>query len=211
MGRGGLLINVMVGLAVTHQAVDALARSREPLEPAEARRIIERLQSVDRQAEPLGVLIDRDSQFFYHSGGLQMKAAWVVSGPTLRKLAQPAYDGTDIALKRISARLRLLVADVAIRTHRRETGMLPANLAALVPRYLPNVPADPFGRGPLVYRPGPDGFLLYSLGPDGRDDGGQPIPERQWAAGVWGDVLLDSTTTPSDSGQPTPSDSDPKK
>ena len=33
-------------------------------------------------------------------------------------------------------------------------------------------PVDPFTGKPLEYRREGDGFLIYSAGPDGRDDGG---------------------------------------
>lgn len=47
-------------------------------------------------------------------------------------------------------------------------------------------PIDPFIGRPLKYRRLPDGFVIYSLGPSGRDDGGQiPVPgtpAREWKA-----------------------------
>ncbi len=42
-----------------------------------------------------------------------------------------------------------------------------------MPNYLPAVPQDPFAPKPLVYRPAPAKVLIYSRGPDGKDDGGK--------------------------------------
>ena len=38
---------------------------------------------------------------------------------------------------------------------------------------------DPFSKERLVYRSGPDGFVLYSVGPDGKDNGGAPKQKNQ--------------------------------
>jgi len=38
---------------------------------------------------------------------------------------------------------------------------------------------DPFSGGPLLYRPKPDGFVLYSIGPDQKDNGGSPKQPKQ--------------------------------
>jgi hypothetical protein len=51
---------------------------------------------------------------------------------------------------------------------------LPATLDEISQAMLPDRPSDPFTGKPFVYKPDPDGkgFLLYSVGPDGKDDGG---------------------------------------
>ncbi len=46
-------------------------------------------------------------------------------------------------------------------------------LASLVPEYLSAVPQDPYGDGPLIYRRTGDSYLIYSVGGNGTDDGGQ--------------------------------------
>ncbi len=74
-----------------------------------------------------------------------------------------------------------------------------STLDDLVPDYLPEVPDDPFGGGPLVYRRTATGYLLYSVGRDQRDDGGRPGIHR---FAVPGDIVLDD---PADSIPPTSS------
>ena len=61
---------------------------------------------------------------------------------------------------------------MAIRVYALANGREPASLAELVPALLPAVPVDPYSGKPLVYRLDPKGFVLYSVGPNGRDDGG---------------------------------------
>ncbi len=70
----------------------------------------------------------------------------------------------------------LLTAALALRAYRVEHGAYPPTLNALVPGYLSRVPDDPFAAsGPLRYKVSGAKYVLYSIGPDGRDDGGRPI------------------------------------
>ncbi|MEM8756469.1 MAG: hypothetical protein AAGF47_01640 [Planctomycetota bacterium] len=72
-----------------------------------------------------------------------------------------------------------LLTLLAIERYRVATGVLPASLDEMMPVYLDAVPMDPFAAGEtLVYRLddteslGGVGYVLYSVGPDGVDDGG---------------------------------------
>lgn len=51
----------------------------------------------------------------------------------------------------------------------------PEGLDALVPRYLPAVPIDPFADKPLIYERRDDGYLLASVGQNGVYDGGDDL------------------------------------
>lgn len=71
---------------------------------------------------------------------------------------------------------------VALHRYHADHGAYPASLDQLVPAYLAAVPADPYSGRAFAYRtpaPGADPhqrpFLLYSVGPDLRDDGGEGI------------------------------------
>jgi len=69
-----------------------------------------------------------------------------------------------------------LMADETIaclEAYRREKGRYPESLGALVPGYMPELPVDPWTGGSLLYRAEGDGFTLYAVGPDRKDDGGQ--------------------------------------
>jgi hypothetical protein len=70
------------------------------------------------------------------------------------------------------ARAAYMVAAVAAERHRLRHGTWPDSLAALVPAFLAEVPADPFDGQPLRYRRLADGVVIYAVGPDGADDGG---------------------------------------
>jgi len=74
---------------------------------------------------------------------------------------------------------RIVVTAIALKRYHIKHGALPAALGELVPDFLVSVPVDPFDGRPLKYRSNPDEtFLLYSVGEDGIDDGGDATPVK---------------------------------
>jgi hypothetical protein len=85
----------------------------------------------------------------------------------------------------------LFAVTLALRAYRVEHGVYPAKLTDLVPGYFGRLPEDPFAQhGPLQYKRTGGGCLLYSVGPDGRDDGGSAI-HWPYEATSKGDVVLE--------------------
>jgi len=76
------------------------------------------------------------------------------------------------------ARLRTARAALAVERFRLANGRLPAELNQLTPRFLATLPRDPFDGEQLRYKLLPTGYVLYSIGPDGRDDGGKEYPTK---------------------------------
>jgi hypothetical protein len=71
----------------------------------------------------------------------------------------------------------LTTTALALKRYQLAHGGYPSDLSSLVPRFLPAIPRDPADGQPLRYRLRPDGtFLLYSIGLDGVDNGGDPSP-----------------------------------
>ncbi len=69
----------------------------------------------------------------------------------------------------------MLMTALALQAFHTEHGKYPTALEVLTPYYLHHLPDDPFAPGGLLrYRLTPTGYLLYSVGPDGQDDGGTP-------------------------------------
>ncbi|HXE42262.1 MAG TPA: hypothetical protein VN516_04475, partial [Candidatus Baltobacteraceae bacterium] len=68
---------------------------------------------------------------------------------------------------------------IAIKRYQLQHNKLPDTLDKLMPEFLAAVPLDPIDGQPLRYRPNADGrFLLYSIGENGKDDGGDPLAEK---------------------------------
>src|SRR5262249_52975358 len=68
-------------------------------------------------------------------------------------------------------------------------GKYPARLDDLAPAYLKEVPLDFMDGKPLRYRTKEDGtFLLYSVGEDGKDDGGDGVDAPAYPA--WRGIMF---------------------
>jgi len=83
----------------------------------------------------------------------------------------PRYQSL-LAFTENDAYLRAVQTLVACERYRRARARWPASLAELVPQYLGQVPVDPFDGSPMKYMRLSDGVVVYSVGPNLRDDHG---------------------------------------
>ena len=96
------------------------------------------------------------------------------------KVVAPVYERSSLNFARNDAGNAVWLCALALHAYALETGKFPSKLDELVPRYLKAIPADPFGAGEkLRYRRTAQSYLLWSIGPDGKDDGGKPIGHRR--------------------------------
>jgi hypothetical protein len=104
------------------------------------------------------VLVSRSSPYTFMAA---------MAMPNFLKAAQ------TLAFNQNKANQELIVC--ALERHRLAHGEYPAQLAALVPKFLDRLPPDVVNGQPLRYRLKGDGhFLLYSLGWNRTDEGGMP-------------------------------------
>ena len=74
----------------------------------------------------------------------------------------------------------LAVAAIALKRHHLRHGAWAPSLVALVPEFLSRVPRDFMDGGELRYRVNANGtWILYSVGENGVDDGGNPQPSSE--------------------------------
>jgi hypothetical protein len=74
------------------------------------------------------------------------------------------------------AQVRMTRTALAVERYRLANGHLPASLQDLVPAYLPALPQDPCDGNPLRFQLLDKGYLIYSVGKDGMDNGGVARP-----------------------------------
>jgi hypothetical protein len=82
----------------------------------------------------------------------------------------------------------LVLAAIALKRYRLRNGKPPATLGELVPEFLAVEPVDWMDGKPLKYRrEQEEGFLLYSVGEDGEDDGGDAslLTNNPALQGLW--------------------------
>jgi hypothetical protein len=73
------------------------------------------------------------------------------------------------------AQMRVARAGLTVLQDSKARGAFPQTLEGLKLKDL----GDPFSDGPLVYRPAPNGFVLYSIGTDQKDNNGSPKQKNQ--------------------------------
>jgi hypothetical protein len=172
MSRGGFLITWLVGNLCEKVVCARLAKLVPKLNPDEARAVLKDLEKLD-----FGRVTWAEVQ---QSEGRERRYE-------LRKPLNPIM-GVRVwwewrremqyakwKYKNVVARERLLAAELALRCYQSERGLPPARLGELATNYLSHVPEDPFSGKPLIYRAQGTNWLLYSVGPDGVDDGGTPV------------------------------------
>ena len=81
----------------------------------------------------------------------------------------------------------LALCAIGLKRYSLRHGRLPENLTALVPEFLSAIPVDYMDGQPIKYRLNADGsFTLYSVGEDGKDDGGDvSLPEGSKSRDLW--------------------------
>jgi hypothetical protein len=90
-----------------------------------------------------------------------------------RMLAPETYSKSMDKAMIAETQRRIATTAIALKRFERRFNKRPTELSALVPAFLPAVPLDPMDGQPLRYRlSGTNAFLLYSIGLDGADDGG---------------------------------------
>jgi hypothetical protein len=105
--------------------------------------------------------------------------------PSLVRLLAPAVVKVADHFHRCQAQLRCAFAALAVERYRlAHKGRWPGGLAALVPRYLGQVPTDPYDGAPLRFRPTGDGVVVYSPGPNGKNKDGWINPDKPGNAGT---------------------------
>ena len=100
------------------------------------------------------------------------KAISEMVGDTLLALLTPAFTQAQNADDRARIKSDLVRVGFALAAYRAELGGYPKELDALVPKYLDVLPSDRMVDQPLRYVVRENGFLLYSVGANGRDDDG---------------------------------------
>ena len=94
------------------------------------------------------------------------------------------------------ADLQVTRVAMALAAYRAEHDAFPPKLAKLAPKHLAKVPGDRFSDTELTYRRTDDGYVLYSVGPNGQDDNGRnwqldPKPaDAEYDRHDWDDIAI---------------------
>lgn len=96
---------------------------------------------------------------------------------------------------RVQIQSEATVVILAVQRYKLDKSRFPASLEELVKDgYLKQVPIDPYSDKLVVYKPTENNFILYSIGPDFEDNGGQPGKDKNgkynFGAEAGGDIVF---------------------
>jgi len=152
--------------------------------------LIEALQNPQRYMEA----IDQQFQFLIEIADKpflerQKAVSPVSSFRTVQNIAKNFGSAIFISERKVT-QLRLILLHAGISAYHHRHRRYPDSLEWMVPEFLTRLPADPFTGKPFLYHKTLKGFLLYSPGPDGKDDGGTPITDYPIRETSIGDITL---------------------
>jgi hypothetical protein len=156
--------------------------------PTRAERQAE-MAKIDRELKEL-----QDKLKDWKTNGLSMllsprETSSQMIGHMLIALLLPAMGAATNAEDRGKTQFELNGLAFALAAYRADRAAYPEKLAALAPKYLAKLPEDPFSGSAYHYLRDGDGFLLYSVGMNGRDDGGKTRDDAKEGEG-WDDITV---------------------
>ena len=212
--RGGLIVDLLVGNAISGIGVESLRKIRPHLNDMTRRQLIDALQRLESQRDSFEDIYARDQAFETavppddepadiaferlldeDDFGLSEEDQQFIVRELQQYTQLPECDQrrmqVDLDLQAL-AMIRLLRVDAAVRLWEELNHRLPNYLSDLVPQILPDLPSDPFTEQLFGYRPTNETTLvLYSTGPKRKDRGGKFGPWSSVSAGI-ADLCLDA-------------------
>ncbi|MSR65563.1 MAG: hypothetical protein EXS18_07275 [Verrucomicrobiae bacterium] len=127
-----------------------------------------RVADAMRQPYPqrLKAAAEIDAQYAQETRGKMLARMYEGFGTWPKALDRVRFEGKAVALRRIA------MTALAIERWRLRKGELPQKLDDLVTEFLESIPPDPFDGLPLRYKKLTKGYVVYSVGADGIDNGG---------------------------------------
>ena len=109
-----------------------------------------------------------------------------LSGEYVWRLMRGSYTAVPRKALQVRAEVENARIALALERFRLKGGSYPGRLAELVPAYLDKVPPDPITNGERIYRVKTDGTpVVYSVGLNRKDDGGDPKRSAEYGDWVW--------------------------
>lgn len=170
----GLHIHALVGTACSDLGLSQLYDDRRRLSSAARRFAIRELCEIAAATEPFSELDQRERAWSQRAEGWSSRLIWMLVDHAQQGTLTQSRNIEQILLRELAV-VRLLAVELAIESYIAEHGKPPPTLDALVPDFLPTMLVDPFSprEEPFRYRQSNETYLVYSLGGNRLDDGGQ--------------------------------------
>ncbi|MBN1589851.1 MAG: hypothetical protein JW888_10085 [Pirellulales bacterium] len=163
--RGGLIVDWLVGIAIEGIGTQDLDANVAAMRAALRQELLATLHELGEVGESFDACQLRDDLWTQNAFGWPGRLYYYIDRLTGQNA--PTMEACGRAGERSRARFRLLLIELALEDYRETHGQYPERIEELR-----TIPADPFSGGPPKYGRTANGYLLYSVGPDGQDNGG---------------------------------------
>jgi hypothetical protein len=184
MSRGGLGTDWLTGIAIYGIGLATLRETCSIASGQDCQFVLNNLPIVSESFDPPHDITIREWHFWRR-----------INGPYQTFLTELTFSNNRAEFERdleqsstyCQAMTDLLGLHYAIRAFELAENRLPESLGELEGRGLDTLPSDPYSGKDFVYLPGKDRYILYSVGPNGIDDGGMVHDEDR----EQGDLVLE--------------------
>lgn len=181
--QGGFFLHALVGIALASDANSAMKVHIASFSSAARERAVLEIMRNLNEIDTIETLTARDRNWSNNQ-------SWVAHVQNLIQehlgigVNQEIYS-MDVVLARYITDRRLMVLELLLQDYRDEKGIYPESLDEVVTPSYREIASDPFSKNgaPFLYRIEDGNFLLYSLGENGVDDGGNYKPDRMNVCG----------------------------
>jgi hypothetical protein len=175
--KGGLLIDSLVGLAVSGTGRGCMKGEMEKFSPSARDQAALAIMRCLDEADSSEIIFARDR----HWSNSVWWIAYVqnIARSSIGIQADQQFFPADVALARNIADQRLMVLELLLHNYHSQNGSYPISVDEVVISIYRSINMDPFSKNgdPFRYRTTEAGYILYSLGENGVDDGGEFMPE----------------------------------
>jgi hypothetical protein len=172
--NGGLGTGLLIALGINAGSSSWLRDACETATLEDCQYVLNNLPNIIEQMESPSTITEREWHFFRGINGMYTTFMMEMTFANNRHDFERTMEES---LRRGQAYNGLVRLHYAIRAFQLQENRLPKSLEELVPRELKSIPKDPFNGKDFVYQPGKDRYLLFSVGPNGVDDGGVEDPQ----------------------------------
>ena len=188
-----LLLHFCIASAIESYATSGIYRTLPAMDSSQCKALIPVLIEFDRNRVDFDGVRQREMVWMVKTGGWMNHLGYLMENLE--------YQGDTNRLEREiyqkdRAIIRLLLIETAARAYQLDHGRPPARLNDLVSKYLTAIPNDPFAIDSRAfhYSTTATKFKLWSVGYDGKDDNGAPLPKNEYGGvspGSEGDLWLE--------------------
>ncbi|NUM37161.1 MAG: hypothetical protein HUU50_21670 [Candidatus Brocadiae bacterium] len=97
----------------------------------------------------------------------------------------PALNATVKTELEAILKSKAALLSLAVESYRIENASLPEKLQDIIPKYLTEIPQDPYSGNDFAYQKEENGYRIYSFGPDKQDNHGKSKQEAAYKQSNW--------------------------